>query len=65
MTGSESEIDIFTSDDIKFYYTGKLQDFTARYIIKNLYRNENKVRVTSSIYMRGLAQPIKTKFTLH
>ena len=46
MTGSESEIDIFTSDDIKIYYTGKLQDFTARYIIKNLYRNENKVRVT-------------------
>ena len=26
--------DIVTSDDIKIYYTGKLQDFTARYIIK-------------------------------
>ena len=26
--------DIFTSDDIKIYYTGKFQDFTARYIIK-------------------------------
>ena len=23
-----------TSDDIKIYYTGKFQDFTARYIIK-------------------------------
>ena len=26
-------IDIVTSDDIKIYYTGKFQDFTARYII--------------------------------
>ena len=26
--------DIVTSDDIKIYYTGKFQDFTARYIIK-------------------------------
>ena len=27
------EVDIVTSDDIKIYYTGKFQDFTARYII--------------------------------
>ena len=27
------KVDIVTSDDIKIYYTGKLQDFTARYII--------------------------------
>ena len=27
------KIDIVTSDDIKIYYTGKFQDFTARYII--------------------------------
>ena len=26
--------DIVTSDDIKIYYTGKFQDFTARYMIK-------------------------------
>ena len=26
--------DIVNSDDIKIYYTGKFQDFTARYIIK-------------------------------
>ena len=26
--------DIVTSYDIKIYYTGKFQDFTARYIIK-------------------------------
>ena len=26
--------DIVTSDDIKIYYTGKFQDFTASYIIK-------------------------------
>ena len=30
------KVDIVTSDDIKIYYTGKFQDFTARYIIKLL-----------------------------
>ena len=30
------KVDIVTSDDIKIYYTGKFQDFTARYIIKEL-----------------------------
>ena len=28
------KVDIVTSDDIKIYYTGKFQDFTARHIIK-------------------------------
>ena len=28
------KVDIVTSDDIKISYTGKFQDFTARYIIK-------------------------------
>ena len=28
------KVDIVTSDDIKICYTGKIQDFTARYIIK-------------------------------
>ena len=28
------KVDIVTSDDIKIYYTGKFQEFTARYIIK-------------------------------
>ena len=27
-------VDIITSDDIKIHYTGKFQDFTAKYIIK-------------------------------
>ena len=27
------KVDIITSDDIKIYYTGKFQDFTARFII--------------------------------
>ena len=31
------KVDIFTSDDIKIYYTGKFQDFTARYIINRVY----------------------------
>ena len=28
---------IVTSDDIKIYYTGKFQDFTAKYMIKAIY----------------------------
>ena len=28
------KVNIVTSDDIKSYYTGNFQDFTARYIIK-------------------------------
>ena len=28
------KVNIVTSDDIKIYYTGKFQDFTARYIIR-------------------------------
>ena len=28
---------IVTSDDIKIYYTGKFQDFTARYLRKGVY----------------------------
>ena len=28
------KVDIVTSDDIKIYYHGKFQDFTARYIIE-------------------------------
>ena len=28
------KVDIVTNDEIKIYYTGKFQDFTARYIIK-------------------------------
>ena len=31
------KVDIVTSDDIKIYYTGKFQDFTARYVIKRRY----------------------------
>ena len=27
------KVDIVTSDDFKIYYTGKFQDFTARFII--------------------------------
>ena len=30
------KVDIVTSDDIKIYYTGKFQDFTAKYMIKKV-----------------------------
>ena len=32
----EVKVDIVISDDIKIFYTGKFQDFTARYIINGL-----------------------------
>ena len=32
----EVKVDIVTCDDIKIYYTGKFQDFTARYIMNNI-----------------------------
>ena len=31
------KIDIVTSDDMKIYYTGKFQDFSATYIVKPLF----------------------------
>ena len=31
----EVKVDIVTSDDIKIYYTGQCQDFTAKYIINH------------------------------
>ena len=31
------KVAIVTSDDIKIYYTGKFQAFTARYIINHFY----------------------------
>ena len=37
----EVKVDIVTSDDIKIYYTGKFQDFTARYIIKRIISSPN------------------------
>ena len=33
------KVDIVTSDDIKTFYTGKFQDFTARYVIKLINMN--------------------------
>ena len=36
------KVDIVTSDDIKIYYTGKFQDFIARYIINFISRLYHK-----------------------
>ena len=44
--GSESKS--FTGDDIKIYYTGKFQDFTARYIIKPSNLRQSITSVTKS-----------------
>ena len=45
------KVDIITSDDIKIYFTGKFQDFTARYIIKSTTGDPKKMRpMNISIY---------------
>ena len=41
---------IITSDDIKIYYTGKLQDFTARYIIKHIIASKAIKNIGSATY---------------
>ena len=43
------KVDIVTSDDIKIYYTGKFQDFTARYIINYI----NFVNTSDSSMMQS------------
>ena len=65
----EVKVDIVTSDDIKIYYTGKFQDFIARYIIKEnskwLYQMGNKScyaikHRTFCIFLVCIQQPLLT-----
>ena len=49
----EVKVDIVTSDDIKIYYTGKFQDFTARYVIKPYYPFSQFFIPVSNIYYQG------------
>ena len=44
------KVDIVTSDDIKIYYTGKFQDFTARYIINGNNQPTINYRKTPCVY---------------
>ena len=45
------KVDIVTSADIKIYYTGKFQDFTARYIIKiYICQGLSKWSLTAQLY---------------
>ena len=46
------KVDIVTSDDIKIYYTGKFQDFTARYIVTS---SSSKQEVYAFIAFRILS----------
>ena len=46
------KVDIVTSDDIKIYYAGKFQDFTARYIIKK----DNPLALTKFFLVRMTGQ---------
>ena len=36
-----AKFDIFTSDDIKIYYIGKFQNFTAGYIINPIFHKKS------------------------
>ena len=61
------KVDIGTSDDIKIYYSGKFQDFTARYIIKRslkLVIAKLKVKYFSSIEQKGEVKEELVSFTL-
>ena len=45
------KVDIVTSDDIRIYYTGKFQDFTAMYVIISfIYPSERRPQKTVSCY---------------
>ena len=46
---TELKVDIVTSDDIKIYYTGKFQDFIARYITTPLLPEEGSFPDFTSI----------------
>ena len=51
------KLDIVTSDDIKIYYTGKFQGFTARYILKLINKLKNVIlpmNVNHFLQNRGL-----------
>ena len=50
------KVDILTSDAIKICYTGKFQDFTARYIIKteNICRRKDKCSLKNKILLMGV-----------
>ena len=55
MTGSH----IVTSDDIKIYYTGKLQDFTARYVINNfVFSVTDKTSQSALRHLRWIMQKV-------
>ena len=43
------KVDIIISDDIKIYFTGKFQDFTARYII-NIFYSLYKASPQSTVF---------------
>ena len=48
------KFDIVASDDIKIYYTGKSQGFTARYIIKACYKHQTYSSF-SRMFLRGFS----------
>ena len=48
------KVDIITSDDIKIYYTGKFQDFTARYIINIFHSSINFKHLTTNQFENEL-----------
>ena len=56
------KVDIVTSDDIKIYYTGKFQDFTARYIISSF--NSFKVYLSFCLSISCLTIILFSRFFL-
>ena len=51
------KVDFVTSDDIKIYYTGKLQDFTARYIINFIHYLQTPISLLTLITRKEKTPP--------
>ena len=54
------KVDIVTSDDIKIYYTGKFQDFTARYIRVINMSNSRQEPIEEHPYLGKKSNPTRT-----
>ena len=59
----EVKVDIVTSDDIKLYFTGKFQNFTARYVIKPLYFESRSFK--GPCFSNYIRSPGKISTVLH
>ena len=65
----EVKVDIVTSDEIKIYYTGKFQYFTARYIINvvliRIFKGESRTVTTATLMKVNVTLNFEGSSTFH